>query len=102
MAEHTIPAGIVRSVSIVEAGSYLGNSVVAVYVDGIRKLAEMKDDTSLTCLADLLNEEGCNGKVVHIQRYTCNTFFEETCLEDEGIFLDLVPELLQHLKVDQE
>jgi hypothetical protein len=92
-----IPDGIVRSISIVTAS----DEVIAVYVDGIRKRVSVYDELTALELADMIEEENCNGKVIHIQRYTCEDFYDSVCLGNNETFEEMVPELLQHLKVDQ-
>lgn len=92
-----IPDGIVRSISVVQAG---GGEVVVVYVDGVRKLVSDTCESTMIDLIELIEQENCNGKVIHVGRYTCEDFYENTCLDDPNIFHELVPELMQHLKLD--
>ncbi len=102
MAESKVPDGIVRSISLVTAGD---SDAVAVYLDGVRKLigsVQEGDEPSAIDLANLIDEEGANGKVIHIQRYTCEEFFNTTCCGEVDIFEEVCPELLQHLSADTE
>ena len=98
MPQVKIPDGIVRAVSVVQAH----NEVMAIYIDGIRKAVGYIDAMSALDMAELLVEENVSGKVIHVTNYTCDEFFENVCLEDVDRFEELVPELLQHLKTDEE